>query len=46
VGFKKPGSPALYFHVADDVSPTHLAFKASTLKQVAEFQCWPRRWRA
>jgi catechol 2,3-dioxygenase-like lactoylglutathione lyase family enzyme len=30
VGFKKPGSPALYFHVSDTVSATHLAFKAST----------------
>ena len=37
VGFKKPGSPALYFHVSDTVGATHLAFKASTAEQVAEF---------
>jgi len=37
VGFKKPGSPALYFRVSDTVSATHLAFKASTAEQVAEF---------
>jgi catechol 2,3-dioxygenase-like lactoylglutathione lyase family enzyme len=37
VGFKKPGSPALYFHVTDDVSPTHLAFKAAAAAQVLEF---------
>jgi len=37
VGFKKPDSPALYFHVSDTVSAAHLAFKASTAEQVAEF---------
>ena len=37
VGFKKPGSPALYFHVTDEVCPMHLAFKGSAVDQVAEF---------
>lgn len=37
VGFKKPGSPALYFQVSDTVSTVHLAFKASGAEQVAEF---------
>jgi catechol 2,3-dioxygenase-like lactoylglutathione lyase family enzyme len=37
VGFKKPGSPALYFQVSDTVSVVHLAFKASAAEQVAEF---------
>lgn len=37
VGFKKLGAPALYFKVSDTVSANHLAFKASTAEQVAEF---------
>jgi catechol 2,3-dioxygenase-like lactoylglutathione lyase family enzyme len=37
VGFKKPGSPALYFYVSETVSTAHLAFKASTAEEVAEF---------
>lgn len=37
VGFKKPGSPALYFRVTDTVTTSHLAFKASTAEQVADF---------
>lgn len=37
VGFKKPGSPALYFQVSDTVSAVHLAFKASAAEQVAQF---------
>src|SRR5687768_1913186 len=37
VGFKKPGSPALYFQVSDAVSGIHLAFKAATAEDVAEF---------
>ncbi|HEX5657020.1 MAG TPA: VOC family protein [Polyangiales bacterium] len=37
VGFKEPGSPALYFHMSDTVSVTHLAFKAFDAEQVAAF---------
>lgn len=37
VGFKKPGSPALYFYASDTVGVVHLAFKAVTHEQVAEF---------
>lgn len=37
VGFKKAGSPALYFQVSETVSAVHLAFKASDSEQVAEF---------
>jgi catechol 2,3-dioxygenase-like lactoylglutathione lyase family enzyme len=35
--FKKPGAPALYFNVAQHVAQTHLAFKAQTQLQVANF---------
>jgi hypothetical protein len=35
--FKKPSSPALYFHVSDTVSAIHVAFKASAVEQVGEF---------
>jgi len=38
VGFKKPGCPALYFHVTPEVAArTHLAFKAATREQVVAF---------
>jgi len=37
VGFKKPGSPALYFQVLEHVQPTHLAFKAASRDQVVAF---------
>ena len=37
VGFKKPGSPALYFHVTEHVHAAHLAFKAASREQVAAF---------
>jgi len=37
VGYKKPGSPALYFHSSDAVHPIHLAIKASRTEEVAEF---------
>jgi catechol 2,3-dioxygenase-like lactoylglutathione lyase family enzyme len=37
VGFKKPGSPAIYFHVAEHVQAAHLAFKAASHEQVAAF---------
>jgi len=35
--FKKDGAPALYFTVAQRVAQTHLAFKAQTQLQVANF---------
>jgi len=35
--FKKAGAPALYFTVAQHVAQTHLAFKAPTPLQVANF---------
>lgn len=37
VGFKKNGSAALYFHVAECTTPIHLAFKANSQEQVVEF---------
>jgi catechol 2,3-dioxygenase-like lactoylglutathione lyase family enzyme len=37
VGFKKPGSPALYFYVTERVQSSHLAFKATSHEQVAAF---------
>ena len=37
VGYKKPGSPALYFTSSNATSPVHLAFKASTTEEVAQF---------
>ena len=37
VGFKKPGSPALYFQVTEHVQAAHLAFKAASRDQVAAF---------
>lgn len=37
VGFKKPGSPALYFNQSPDVARAHLAFKAESAEQVAAF---------
>lgn len=37
VGFKKPGSPALYFVVGTQVAPAHLAFKATTAEAVHAF---------
>jgi catechol 2,3-dioxygenase-like lactoylglutathione lyase family enzyme len=36
-GFKKSGSPALYFKQSSSISPAHLAFKAATPEQVAAF---------
>lgn len=35
--FKKQGAPALYFTVAQHIAQTHLAFKAQTQLQVADF---------
>jgi len=37
VGFKKAGSPALYFGVSTKVAPAHLAFKARDEDEVREF---------
>ena len=37
VGFKKPGSPALYFGVSDVVAPVHLAFMATSEEGVGRF---------
>jgi catechol 2,3-dioxygenase-like lactoylglutathione lyase family enzyme len=37
VGFKKAGSPALYFGVSTKVAPAHLAFKARAEDEVHEF---------
>ena len=37
VGFNKPGSPALYFHVTEHVQAARLAFKAASCEQVAAF---------
>lgn len=37
VGFKKPGSPALYFQVTEHVQAAHLAFKAVSPNQVTAF---------
>lgn len=37
VGFKKPGSPAVYFNVSSSIAQTHLAFRAATEAQVASF---------
>lgn len=37
VGFKKPGSPALYFNASAVVAPAHLAFKAEREEQVMAF---------
>jgi catechol 2,3-dioxygenase-like lactoylglutathione lyase family enzyme len=37
VGFKKPGSPALYFNASAVVAPAHLAFKAESEEQVMAF---------
>jgi hypothetical protein len=37
VGFKKPGSPALYFNASAVVAPAHLAFKADREEQVMAF---------
>lgn len=37
VGFKKAGSPALYFNEAGAIARAHLAFKAVTRAQVAAF---------
>ena len=41
VGFKKPGSPALYFHVTEHVQAAHLAFKAASREHVAAFHRAP-----
>ncbi len=37
VSFKKPGSLALYFAPSTHVAPAHLAFKASSERQVRDF---------
>lgn len=37
VGFKKRGSPALYFVAADRTAQVHLAFKADSEEKVKEF---------
>lgn len=37
VGFKKPGSPAMYFQVSERVAAVHLAFKAASHAEVAAF---------
>jgi catechol 2,3-dioxygenase-like lactoylglutathione lyase family enzyme len=37
VGFKKQGSPALYFGAAERTARVHLAFKADSEEQVSEF---------
>jgi len=37
VGFKKRGSPALYFGAADRTAQVHLAFKADSEEKVKEF---------
>jgi catechol 2,3-dioxygenase-like lactoylglutathione lyase family enzyme len=37
VGFKKTGSPALYFQAAERTAKVHLAFKADSETKVQEF---------
>ncbi len=37
VGFKKSGSAALYFNVAERIAPVHLAFKADSRDEVVDF---------
>jgi len=37
VAFKKRGAPALYFNVSTQIAQTHLAFKAQSRTQVANF---------
>lgn len=37
VGFKKPGSPALYFAVSTKIGPAHLALKARNEDEVHDF---------
>jgi catechol 2,3-dioxygenase-like lactoylglutathione lyase family enzyme len=37
VGFKKRGSPALYFGATDRTAQVHLAFKADSAEKVKEF---------
>jgi catechol 2,3-dioxygenase-like lactoylglutathione lyase family enzyme len=37
VGFKKTGSPALYFQAAERTARVHLAFKADSETKVQEF---------
>lgn len=37
VGFKKKGSPALYFRAAAQTAQVHLAFKADSEEKVEEF---------
>jgi catechol 2,3-dioxygenase-like lactoylglutathione lyase family enzyme len=39
VGFKKRGSPALYFGAAELTAHVHLAFKADSEAKVKEFHC-------